>query len=61
MDQHEILGEAEEPDLSDLAVVILNVETRDGRQLSMVWAAEDERLAIVQEGNTFHVLRTPRP
>lgn len=42
----EILGEAQDVDLSDLGIVILNVETRDGRQLSMQWACEDGQLAV---------------
>lgn len=36
----------EEPDLSDLTMVILNVETRDGRQLSMVWEPEGGTLSL---------------
>lgn len=41
--------EAEHVDLSDLTIVTVNVETRDGRQLSMVWAAEDGQLAITDQ------------
>lgn len=39
----------EKPDLSDLMIVTLNVETREGRQLSMVWAAEDCKLALTDD------------
>lgn len=45
---YELAGEAEDVDLSDLAVVILNVETQDGRQLSMVWACEDGHLELAE-------------
>jgi hypothetical protein len=31
----------EEPDLSDLAMVIINVETREGRQLSFLLEPDD--------------------
>lgn len=31
-----------EPDLSDLAMVILNIETRDGQQLSFLLAPDEE-------------------
>lgn len=38
----EIIGVAEdqEPDTSDLAMVIINVETRDGRQLARAFGPE---------------------
>lgn len=36
------------PDLSDLTLVILNVETREGRQLSMVWGEAEGPLSIDQ-------------
>lgn len=42
-----ILDEA--PNLDDLALVTVNVETRDGRQLSMVWAAENGTLSMRDE------------
>lgn len=39
----EIIGVAEEaPDLSDLTMVVVNVETRDGRQLSLVYGLGNE-------------------
>lgn len=47
MADSDVIGEpAEEVDLSDLTMVILNVETREGRQLSMVWEAEGGRLSL---------------
>ena len=36
------------PDLSDLAIVTLNVETREGAQYSIVWAAEDGCLSLAE-------------
>lgn len=50
----EIIGLAEEePDLSDLAMVVINVETREGRQLSFavgLEAPEDHLSMIVDSG-----------
>lgn len=37
------------PDLSDLAIVTVNVETRDGAQYTILWAAEAGRLSMIQD------------
>lgn len=66
----EILGvsDDQEPDLSDLVMVVINVETRDGRQLAISYGveAEDDRLSMIMDSGyganfeewTFTVRRT---
>lgn len=69
-DLSEIVGEAEDSDdvLSDLSMVIVNVEAKDGRQMSMVLDAEGMQMSLttdldgdtMSEVHTFTVVRRIR-